>query len=177
MAYLSNKTAGECEIKPKEDCLDKVCDLLEEAGFESGVSLDGNTVFGDNFDEVFDKKKILALFDNLEDLIDSAEFTFTDFIIGEGEDNQYFKYEDYKWFSGVEKTTVSYSEMAIPGAMSKEFRTVTDIQWSPDVEILMDALEDMSEEKAAKAMELPLEHYHNMTYEERLAAQRRRYGL
>ena len=48
------------------------------------------------------------------------------------------------------------------------FRTVSDIQWSPDVEILMDALENVSEEKAAKGMELPLERYRNMTYEERL---------
>ena len=168
MAYLSNTTAGKCEIKPKEDCLDAVCDLLEEAGFESGVSRGGDTVFGDNFDEVFDEKKILALFDNLEDLIDSATFTFTDFIIGEGEDNRYFKYEDYKWFSGTEETTVSYSEMAIPGTMSKEFRTVTNIQWSPDIDLLMELLENVSEEKAAKGMELPLERYHNMTYEERL---------
>ena len=50
----------------------------------------------------------------------------------------------------------------------REFRTVSNIMWSPDVEILMEQLENVSEEKAAKAMEIPLDHYKNMTCSERL---------
>lgn len=49
-----------------------------------------------------------------------------------------------------------------------KFRTVSNIMWSPDEEILMEQLEKVSEEKAAKAMEIPLDRYKNMTYSERL---------
>ncbi len=49
-----------------------------------------------------------------------------------------------------------------------KIRTVTDIFWDYDISELMDLLEDISEEKAAHGMELPLETYKNMTYEERL---------
>lgn len=68
----------------------------------------------------------------------------------------------------TEDISDNYSEIKFPNTMSKEFRTVSNIMWSPDEEILMEQLENVREEKAAKAMEIPLDRYKNMTYSERL---------
>lgn len=165
---LTSTTSGKCEIKTDPDNTDRVCDILEDAGFEASPIKDGTIIYGDNFDKEYNDKEIFDLFDRLEDYIENAEFTFSDFIVGEGNCDWYFKYENEKWYSGKEVKTVDYSEIKLPDSMNKEFRTVSNIMWSPDVEILMEQLENVSEEKAAKAMEIPLDHYKNMTYSERL---------
>lgn len=171
--YLTSTNSGKCKIKTNPDNADRVCDILEDAGFETSPIKDGSIISGDNFNKEYNEKEIFDLFDQLEDYIESAEFTFSDFILGEGNYNWYFKYENEKWFSGKEFTTgdftsLTYSEIKFPDTMSKEFRTVSNIMWSPDEEILIEQLENVSEEKAAKAMEIPLDRYKNMTYSERL---------
>lgn len=111
---LLDSTKGFCILYPKNynRDADQLFDLLEEAGFE--ISENNGTIFGSDFDKDYQESEILSLFSRIENMLKSAEFKFSNFIIGEGEENWYFKYDRKQWYSGSEKTIIDYKKLDLP---------------------------------------------------------------